>query len=242
MKMKKTILMIIMAALAAGVSHAADVSVGADVASAYVFRGATFNDGLVVQPYAEIGGIPIPEEYGSLAFGVWANYDISDYGGTLEKNQFSEVDFYLSYALPISLLDVSVGYTEYTYPSGGGDADREIGLSLGKAIGETGLAPYVNVYYGVDGGIDGVSYLQGGLSYELALTDSLGLSADISAAYSAGGAADGMNDATGSLGASYSLADNLSLSASVTYVAELDSDVLETDTQVYGMVGIGYDF
>jgi len=242
MKMKKTILMIIMAALAAGVSHAADVSVGADVASAYVFRGATFNDGLVVQPYAEIGGIPIPEEYGSLAFGVWANYDISDYGGTLEKNQFSEVDFYLSYALPISVLDVGVGYTEYTYPNGGGDADREIGLSLGKAIGETGLAPYVNVYYGVDGGIDGVSYLQGGLGYEVSVSEKLSLSADISAAYTAGGDEDGWNDATSSLGLGYSLTESVGLSASVTYVAELDDDVLETDTQVYGMVGISYDF
>ncbi len=240
--MKKIILTIIMAALTAGVGYAADVSIGADVASAYVFRGATFNDGLVVQPYAEVSGLPIPEEYGSLAIGLWANFDIGDYGGTLDNNQFSEVDYYLTYSLPISVLDVGVGYTEYTYPNGGGSADREIGLSLGKGIGDTGLAPYFNAYYGVDGGVDGVSYLQGGLAYEVSVTEALSLSADISAAYTAGGDEDGWNDATSSLGAAYAVCSNLTLSASVAYVAELDDDVLETDTQIYGMVGIGYDF
>jgi hypothetical protein len=96
-KMKKVILTIIMAALGAGVGCAADVSVGADVASAYVFRGTTLNDGLVVQPYAEVGEFPIPEEYGSLTMGMWANFDIGDYGGTLDDNQFSEIDYYLTY-------------------------------------------------------------------------------------------------------------------------------------------------
>jgi hypothetical protein len=32
----------------------------------------------------------------------------------------------------------------------------------------------------------------------------------------------------------------MSVSASITYVAELD--ILDADTQVYGMVGVGYDF
>ncbi len=237
--MKKAIVMIMIAAAAAGAAHAADVSIGADVASAYVFRGTTFNDGLVVQPYAEIAGFPIPEEYGSLAVGVWGNYDIGDYGGTLEKNQFSEIDLYLSYSLPISVLDVGVGYTEYTYPSGGGDADREIGLSLGKAIGDTGLAPYFNAYYGVDGGIDGDTYLQGGLGYEVAVSEALSLSADVAVGYIFGDE-DGFNDATSSLGASYRVTSNMSVSASIAYIAELD--ILDADTQVYGMVGVGYDF
>ena len=123
--MKKAIITIIAAALTAGVASAADVSVGVDFASAYVFRGVTFNDGLVAQPYGEISGFPIPEEYGSLAIGTWANFDIGDYGNTLEKNEFSEIDYYLSYTLPITALDVSVGYTEYTFPNGG-SADREV--------------------------------------------------------------------------------------------------------------------
>ena len=36
-------------------SMAADASFGADVNSAYVWRGITFNDGVVVQPLVQIG-------------------------------------------------------------------------------------------------------------------------------------------------------------------------------------------
>ena len=237
--MKKSILMMMIVGLSSTVVHAADVSMGADVASAYVFRGTTFNDGLVVQPYAEISGFPIPEEYGALTIGAWANFDISDYGNTLEKNEFSEIDYYLSYNLPISVLDVSVGYTEYTYPNGG-SSDREIGLNLGKEIGDTGLAPYFNAYYGVDGGIDGISYLQGGLGYEVAASDALSFSADVSVGYLAGGDEDGFNDATSLLGASYAVTSNMTVTATIAYVAELD--VLDADTQLYGMLGIGYEF
>jgi len=47
--------------LGCGVAQATDVSIGTDIASAYVFRGITVNDGLVIQPYAIVSGFPIPE-------------------------------------------------------------------------------------------------------------------------------------------------------------------------------------
>ncbi|MDP6631544.1 MAG: MltA-interacting MipA family protein, partial [Kiritimatiellia bacterium] len=46
------------------VGMAAEASVSLDVASAYVFRGATLNDGLVLQPGLEISGLPV-------TLGVW---------------------------------------------------------------------------------------------------------------------------------------------------------------------------
>lgn len=239
--MKKIIATTLIAA-AAGIASAADVSVGVDFASAYVFRGAEFNDGLVVQPGAEISGFPIPEEFGSLAIGTWANMDLSDYDGAYDSGEFSEVDYYISYSLPVSVIDVSIGYCEYTYMAAGSSADRELSLGLGKAIGDSGVYSYFNAFYGVDGGIDEVAYLQTGLSYEIAASDALTLSADIALGYSAGGDEDGFNDLTSTLGASYALTERMSLNASLSYAAELDEDVCEVGTPVYGTVGVSYDF
>jgi len=66
-----------------------DVSAGAvslDIASAYVFRGATLNDGWVAQPALSVSPLP------GLSLGLWANLDLEDYGGRLKDGQFSEVD------------------------------------------------------------------------------------------------------------------------------------------------------
>ena len=76
--MKKTITMTMAAALVAGVAMA-EVAVTLDLASAYVFRGVTLNDGAVIQPGIEASGFEIPEEYGALAVGAWGNYDLDDY-------------------------------------------------------------------------------------------------------------------------------------------------------------------
>ncbi|HSR87586.1 MAG TPA: hypothetical protein VLL07_01425, partial [Pontiella sp.] len=125
--MKKTITTMIAAGLVASVATAS-VDVTLDLASAYVFRGVTFNDGAVFQPGIEASGLGLPEEYGAVAVGAWANYDIDDYGDTLESSEFSEVDWYLSYSLPtfVEGLDLFVGYTEYTYPAAGVDEDGNI--------------------------------------------------------------------------------------------------------------------
>jgi len=51
---------------------------------------------------------------------------------------------------------------------------------------------------------------------------------------------DGFNDCTASLGASHAVSPNLSVSASITYIAEFD--VLEADTEVFGIAGVSYTF
>lgn len=239
--MKKRVIMMMFAALAAGTVRAADVSASADFASAYIFRGVTLNDGLVFQPGAKISGFPIPEEYGSVAVGTWANYDLSDAGGRLNKNEFSEIDYYLSYTLPVKVVDLSATYTEYTYPnSGGTEADKEIALSVGKAIGETGLYPSITANYGLGGVVEDNWYIQGGLDYTKALTDALTLSSGVKVAYVISETGeDGFNDATAKLGLSYALTENWAINGSLNYVAQLDDDVLmDAD---YGAGTLGYD-
>jgi hypothetical protein len=241
--MKKTAMMMA-AVLAAGVVNAAEVSATADFASAYIFRGTTLNNGLVAQPGAEISGFPIPEEYGSIAVGVWGNYDINDIG--LDKS-LSEVDYYVSYALPVTVVDLGVTYTYYDYPNGG-DADEEIALSVGKGLGDTGLYASLIANYGIGGAVDESWYIQAALDYEKSLTEVLTLSAGISAAYAIDDPTtgeDGFNDAGASVGLSYALTENWSLNGSLNYVAQLDDDVLtdaEYDEPFYATLGLSCDF
>ena len=242
--MKKTILMIIMAVLAAGVTHAAAVSAGVDFASAYVFRGVTLNNGFVAQPGAEISGFPIDEKYGSFAVGIWANYDINDIGS---GSEFSEVDYYISYSLPVEVVDIGLTYTSYTYPgSAGGDSDREVTLSFGKELGTNGFYSSVSFNYGVGGAIEGDLYILGALDYETDLSEKLSASAGVTVGYLVSDSgADGFNDATASAGLSYALSDTWSLSGGLTYIAQLDDDVLSDaayDVGVVASVGLSCSF
>ncbi|MBN1558348.1 MAG: hypothetical protein JW951_09405 [Lentisphaerae bacterium] len=223
-------------------AEAAEVSLTADLASAYVFRGATFNDGAVLQPGLEVAGFPLPEGSGALALGVWGNLDLDDYGDTLESGQFSEIDIYLSYALPVDAFDASLGYTEYTYPSGGGDADRELAAGVGFALP---LSPSLDIAYGVDGGIDKTLYVEAGVGHEVALSECLALELGATASYlDPDGGESGFSHFTASAGLSYAM-----VSASITYVGQIDDDVLPDvedggayDVEVYGMLGVGYTF
>ena len=218
-------------------ADAAEASVSVDVASAYVFRGATFNDGAVLQPGLEVSGLPID-------LGVWGNLDLDDYDGAVEDGQFSEIDIYGSYSLPIESEDVevSVGYTEYVYPSAGGDADREVSLSAGLALP---LAPSVTASYGVDGGIDKDLYVEAGVSHGVEVSEDLSVEGGATMAFlDDDDGESGLSNFTVSLSATYKF-----LTAGVTYVGRIDDDVLADvedggayDTEVYGTIGISHAF
>jgi opacity protein-like surface antigen len=243
--MKHKVIMIMAAVAAAGVVHAAEVTASADFASAYIFRGTTFNDGLVMQPGVSVAGFPIPTNFGSVTLGTWANFDIEDYGGRLEENEFSEIDYYATYALPVKVVDLSTTYTEYTYPNGG-SADREIAFAVGKAIGESGLYPSITANYGLDGVVEQSWYIQSGLGYSKDLTEKLNLSSSLKAAYVfSDEGEDGFNDAIASLGLAYALTDKWSIKGSVNYVEQLDDEVLTDeayDESFYGMIGLACTF
>ncbi|MBC8206321.1 MAG: hypothetical protein ISR85_02395 [Kiritimatiellales bacterium] len=234
--MKKTLILMTIAAFAAVAAQAAEVSTYVDFASAYVFRGVTLNNGFVMQPGAEISGFPIDEEYGAFAIGIWANYDIDPIDSN--GSDVSEIDYYLSYTLPIDALDVSVAYTEYTYPESGNNADKEIALSLGSEIGTNGLYSSITFNYGVGGAVENNLYIEAALDYEMELSDALTASAGATVAYLVNDTgSDGFHNATASLGLGYALNENWSLGAGLTYIAQLDSDVLTDPTPT----AAGYD-
>ncbi len=100
-----------------GVSHAADASAGVDVFSAYLWRGTTFQDTPVVQPWVDISGIPLGRNV-SLGINVWSNLPLRDVkeDGALKVDglEFSEFDPTLTLTLPKGF---RVGYVEYTFPT-----------------------------------------------------------------------------------------------------------------------------
>jgi len=96
--MKRVILFfaIVLAATAAK----AQFSVGADVVSNYVFRGALQDGGKgAIQPSIEYTA-------GSFTIGTWGSYATGD-------GVISEADLYLSYSLSDAF---SIGFTDYYYP------------------------------------------------------------------------------------------------------------------------------
>jgi len=234
---------VLAAALLGGIrAGAADASLSVDIASAYVFRGATFNDGLVLQPGLELGGFSIPEGAGSVNVGVWANLDIDDYDGMLADGQFSEIDMYATYEFPFEAANVSVGYTEYTYPSGGGDADREVSLNASLDVP---LAPSLAVFYGLDGGVESTLYIEAGIGHELKLSEALSLSLGAALGY--------LDPDEGEAGLShYSLSAGAAFgvfNAAVTWVAQADDQVLPDvadgggyDVDLYGTIGVALEF
>ena len=150
--MKKIITTTIAAGLIAGAASA-EVSSTFDFASAYVFRGVTFNDGLVFQPGLEATGFGLPEAYGSFTMGAWANMDLNDYLPSRPTSNFSEIDLYFSYSLPtfVEGLGLFVGYTDYTYPNLIGSSEKEANIGAGYEVAGVDLG--LTAYRGIGGAV-----------------------------------------------------------------------------------------
>lgn len=202
-------------------------SAGADVTSAYIFRGGTVNDEVNVQPFIDASA------YG-VTVGTWANFNT-------DASQFDEIDYYVGYELPLGEdvpVSASLGYTEYTFPTGEDDegvaleADREISLSLGL---DTLLAPSLFVGYGLEGPfLDEGIYIEASVGHDLEITEDLAVSLGASIGYEAGDNYDenGFSHALLSAGTGFG-----PLSISVNYVVETDSDVLEVDEDFFVTIG-----
>ena len=113
--MKKTLALLILAALAAPMSAwAAESSIYADVLSAYVYNGLQYNDEAVFQPGLDVAG-PL-----GLGYSLWANMDLTDNPASTAPNsagEWSEVDLGLNWTAPsVGPLTLSVGGIYYVYP------------------------------------------------------------------------------------------------------------------------------
>lgn len=243
--MKRLIPLIVLAiVLASGSAYAAEATANVDVMSAYVWRGYTFNDGLVVQP-----SIDVASEKG-FGVNVWGNFDIDDYDGYIEnENNFSEIDLTLYYNKTIGKVDVGVGLIEYLFPGSGSTepGTREIYGSVGMGI-VGGLSAGLTIYYDIDEIHD--YYAELALDYSYDFTEALNLGAGASLAYAGddwsydGNA--GLHNYKLYLSIGYTITDAWSVGANINYVNTADDDVLNEDNQMdvntYGGVSVSYTF
>jgi hypothetical protein len=97
---------------------------GADVVSAYVWRGTQFGEGPHVQPWMELGS-------GALTGGIWGSFPLTGGDGGHELDLWASYDFG---PLAITVTNYSFPNSDGTYSSGGvfdGDLELSGSASLG---------------------------------------------------------------------------------------------------------------
>jgi hypothetical protein len=221
-------------------ARAADVTVGADFNSAYVWRGLTFSGDPVVQPSIDVGGLKLGKV--PLNINVWGNFNLGDWDGTVEKNQYSEIDFTVTAELPKGF---SVGFIEYVFTVGE-PSTRELTAAWGHDF--SFATPTVSFFYDVEQ-IDS-GFLMLGLSRELALGQQAALELKAEAGYAGEGFAQYYGgekagfyqyNLVGKL--SYKLGENGSLSGTVGYTDGFDRAILpKQDARFYGGINASYSF
>lgn len=127
----KTTRVTLLAALAsAALSSApaqAQVSIGADIVSRYVWRGLDFGDTWTIQPSLSFAG-------NGFEVGAWASYGVHSVRGATNEN-----DLYVSYTYETeSGTALSFGVTDYYFPDSGGN-------NKFFATGAHSLEPFVSL-------------------------------------------------------------------------------------------------
>lgn len=226
--------------MSTGVALAADVTAAVDVNSAYVWRGITFNDGVVVQPSIDVAA-------GNFGINVWGNLDADDYDDTLDSGEFSEIDLTMTYGIEAGPVGLTAGYIEYLFPTteaGGALGTREVFLDASLAPAD-GISTGITAYYDFDEVED--YYLNVYMGYGMAMDSGLSIDFGASAGYagddvSADGNA-GFHEYTLTLGMGYEISEMISVSATLGYTDAIDDDVLpEQDVDVFGGAGVAFAF
>ena len=115
-------------------------SLGAEITSAYFFRGYVQEDqGVIFQPWAEMG-VTVVEGMDSspevaLVFGNWSSLH-SEKTGATEQNVRSwyESDFYGGITLDWNAFSLGASYTVYTYPNSDFNTVQEVGVTAGYSL------------------------------------------------------------------------------------------------------------
>ncbi len=226
MTMKKFIGLFSAAIAATTLTVSAGVDI--DIVSAYVFRGGTLNDEVSVQP-----GFETYIFNGAATVGTWGSFDT-------DASQFEEIDYYIEIPLPLgeeSPVSADFLYTEYTFPGAEGDAEREIGLIFGSAVGDLGLE--LGLYYGVDGPISSDFYVELGAGFDLEVAENITLGLSAVLGYLSPDEGDsGFSHLTLGAGFEFVIPEiEFPVNFGLQYVVETDDSVLEVDEDVIFTIG-----
>jgi len=228
-----------------------------EMGSAYIFQGRTFNDGWVFQPSVDVSRRLFFDQ-GWIGFNFWGNMDLSEYEGTRQYNEFSEIDLSFYWKTTGFDIDWRFQYTQFLYPylksyapGPGKPVTHEFSANVEKkfrerfAIGGSiafdyneNWSAYATVY----------SYYTWMITDALTLTPrvSIGI-ADKRMAESFGGTQAGLADCELRLAAEYIINDKLRIHGYMGYVNTLNTETLPNeryggvDVNLYAVVGVSYD-
>lgn len=198
---------------------------GVDFNSAYVFHGMTYNSGLVLQPFLQIAGK-------SFVYTMWSNYNLQsdDNGlGHFKAAEFTEVDHFFTYLLPVSFVDADITAGFYTYPYLGWECDKEIQFGLEKTFHSL-LVPYARLGYMYDGLMKKNIYIEFGAKGSQPIGDSFSFDYNAKASWESQGFIDpapkGMKHVLITGGFTYMQSETLGFTAKANYVGQLNKDVM----------------
>jgi hypothetical protein len=221
-------------------AFAADVTLTGDFNSAYVWRGVTFSNDPVFQPAIDVSGFSLGKV--PLSVNVWGNFNLGDWNGSVQKYEYSEIDFTVTAGLPKGF---SIGYIEYVFTVGE-PSTRELTAAWSHDF--SFATPTVTFYYDVKQ-IDS-GFLMLGLERELALGKKAAVTLKGEAGYAGegfalyyGGEKGGFYHYNLSAKLSYKLGEKGSLSGSFGYTNGFDHTIRPTqDASFYGGVSAAYSF
>ena len=120
---------------------------GADlgIVSKYVWRGYVQNDDFALQPDVYL-------TYGNFLASVWGSLDMTDREdiGIDSRGDFSEIDFVLQYTIPAKPLNLSFGYSLYTYPNTPAELRDSTSEIYARGAFKVFLEPTLELYYDID--------------------------------------------------------------------------------------------
>jgi len=194
--------------------------VGLEARSAYVWRGITRTEGVVLDPVVDV-------KMGGFTFGFWGNVNLEEYNEIDDQGLFTESDITLSYDIDIDTAIIGLGYIEYLYTMGREDT-REVFASMRGPVFSDNLFAGIKIFY--DFGVMKDFYVTADLNYIFKIVDSLKGDVGASVGYigedmSVAGEG-GLNDYMIYFGVNYAVDSNLEIGGKVAFVDSLDQDVL----------------
>ncbi len=146
----------------AGMAHA-DSALTTDfrlgLFSDYLWRGFNLYDGTSIQPSIASSLAVGP---GTLTGSVWGHLSGEGSDGASVEN-FTEVDYTLSYSIPVGSATFTAGHLWYTYPDSDDNIDNTAEVFGSIALAELPLSPVVSVFHDYD--LYDATYIELGLSH-----------------------------------------------------------------------------
>ena len=204
-----------------------------DLYSAYVWRGAVFNDRPVWQPGATVSYAT--GDYGTFSGNVWGNFDMTDRKDHSKFGGLNEIDYTASYSKDVGPVSLSAGHIWYTFPSvtdsSYGESTREVYVTA--QYNNDIVNPFVKVYY--DYAVMDGAYANVGLNKTYNVTDQITVGSEVSLGAGSDGYMSyvgtdsaGLMDFNAAVFASYAITDHISVGPRLAWMSLVDDDARDS--------------